>query len=180
LCDCYIELRQGMGERQAQLQALYRFACNCPACVRTGTGTAVGAGAVGTAGTVGTAADAGAAAAVRTAKEDDARRIRALRLERDQLTFVEMGELDRAIELGLELINLLQSPLSVGWGERYIAEACTTTAALLLELEGGSQRVKAADLLEKAHNWNMRLQGGRSVDSLASAAKLAKMKRDKR
>mmetsp|Transcript_22927 Transcript_22927/g.51437 ORF Transcript_22927/g.51437 Transcript_22927/m.51437 type:complete len:91 (-) Transcript_22927:210-482(-) len=84
-----------------------------------------------------------------------------------------MGELDRAIELGLELVALLKSPLSAGWGERFSAEACATTAALLLEQ--GHQRPQALRLLQQAHTWNVRLQGELSVDSLASAAKLAKL-----
>ena len=153
LCDCYIELRQTTEQRRKELMQHYRFICTCPAC--------------------GAANDADMTEeALKLRKEDDLRRKRARKLEEDLFEFVSMGENAMAIDLGGELVKLLEHDQSRGWGERYIAEACVNTATLLLE-EG--RRSQAVALLYKAHSWNVLLQGADSVDSLSTAAKLAEV-----
>jgi hypothetical protein len=153
LCDCYIELRQTTEQRRKELYEYYRFVCTCPAC--------------------GPAEDNQmSAAALQLRKEDDSRRKRALKLESDILEYVQMGEVEAAVDLGDELVRLLEHEKSRGWGERYIAEACMTTSTLLYEQ--GKVR-KAFTYASKAHAWNVKLQGEQSVDSMDTAGKLSRL-----
>lgn len=155
LNDCYIELRQTTEARRTELMDLYCFHCTCAACGNDSD-------------------DIIHNNANRV--EDDARRKRALKLDSDMLEFVNMGELEMAIDLGIELIKLLESGKSIGWGERYIAEACVSTSQIMLEIGGSKQRRQAVELIEKAHEWNIKLQGKDSIDSKNTEAKLRKLR----
>ena len=153
LCDCYIELRQATELRRKELLKHYRFLCTCPAC--------------------GPCDEEISPEQLQARKENDSRRTRALKLEQDMVSFAEMGEVEMASDLGVELVKLLEHERSVGWGERYIAEACVNTSTLYLEQ---AQPRKALEFLEKAHRWNIRLQGDKSADSIATAKKLCEVK----
>eukprot|EP01032_Pedospumella_encystans_P012452 gene12452-14406_t len=153
LSDCYIELRQSTELRRKELLKHYRFLCTCHAC--------------------GPPDDVISPEQIKERKENDARRIRALKLEQDMTTFAEMGEIEMATDLGVELVKLLEHPKSTGWGERYIAEACVNTCTLYQEQ---NQLRVALQYLEKAHTWNVKLQGEKSADSVATAKKIADLK----
>ena len=153
LCDCYIELRQSTELRRKELLKHYRFLCTCPAC--------------------GPPDDVISPEQIKERKENDARRTRALKLEQDMTTFAEMGEIEMATDLGVELVKLLEHSKSTGWGERYIAEACVNTCTLYQEQ---NQLRVALQYLEKAHTWNVKLQGEKSADSVATAKKIADLK----
>ncbi len=153
LCDCYIELRQSTELRRKELQKHYRFLCTCAAC-----GPPDGVISL---------------EQIKERKENDARRTRALKLEQDITTFAEMGEIEMATDLGVELVKLLEHSKSIGWGERYIAEACVNTSTLYQEQ---NQLRVALQYLEKAHAWNVRLQGEKSADSVATAKKISDLK----
>ena len=140
-------------ERRKELQQYYRFICTCAAC-----------------GPVDDAAMTPEQLKLR--KEDDLRRKRALKLDSDILQYVEMGELEAAIDLGEELTKLLEHEKSRGWGERYIAEACMTTSTLLSEM---GKRKGALSYAIRAHEWNVRLQGEFSPESRASAERLREL-----
>jgi hypothetical protein len=197
LCDCYIELRQTTEERRQELLQLYRFHCTCPACGQSDDeeGAAVQDTAQASEGglmymksstdearalnqetftPVAVAAacsstGAGIHLSPKQRREGDAARRRAAKLEQDIFSFVEMGETEMAVDVGLELIKLLQSPSGFGWGERYIAEACATTSSLCLEL---GRKKQGMEWLKKAHEWNIRLQGESSFDSRSTASKI--------
>jgi hypothetical protein len=155
LFDCYIELRQPTADRRKDLMEHYRFLCTCPAC--------------------GPAEDtAMSVEALRVRKEDDSRRKRALKLEEDILQYVEMGEIEAAVDLGDELIKLLEHERSRGWGERYIASACVTNSTLLSE-QGKWRR--ALEYVRKAHRWNVRLQGENSPDSWDTLDKMQQIEK---
>lgn len=156
LCDCYIELRQTTEQRRKELKQHYQFVCTCVACGPVDVSTSE----MGT-------------EVVNARKESDLRRKRALKLDQDIIEFVNMGEITMAIDLGIELVKLLEHEKSRGWGERYIAEACVNTSVLMQEER---QMKNALTYLEKAHMWNVRLQGPRSADSVSTASKITELK----
>lgn len=158
LCDCYIELRQTTEQRRKELLTHYQFICTCPAC--------------GPAPEEGTEAAGMTADKLAAQRESDLRRKRALKLDHDMIEFVNMGENSMAIDLGIELVKLLEHEKSQGWGERYIAEACVNTSVLMQE----ERQLKNALLyLQKGHSWNVRLQGPNSADSKNTARKISEL-----
>lgn len=149
ICDCYIELRQSKEDRQRELKKLYRFTCCCPSCELPENRPSEGGLCI---------------------EKDDKNRINAMRLEKEMMNLAEMGLIQKAMDTAKELIQLLEHPESIGWGERFLADTylCMfhfSCSLYKLGYDCRKWRQSAEHFVNEAHNMNIKLQGHFSPDS---------------
>jgi hypothetical protein len=142
--DCYLDLRQSVEDRRCYLEQHYRFTCGCSGCVQ---------------------------AIASSPSTDCNRRQRAKSLVDIIIELSESGHVSDAYDIAMELLRLVSDSRSVGWGERYVAEAHTYICYIALEMENFEDAKKHA---KKAYEWNLLLQGSDSYDTKASVELLLK------
>lgn len=140
--DCYIDLRQCRADRQAALLEFYRFTCTCSAC----------------------------SLETELMKKDDQVRVRAADIVDQIVALLEEGEdgsQSLAFDAAVQSVRLLEDARFTSWSVRYVAECCLSVYQIALSM---ADRELALRYLERAHRWNVQLQGERSPDSRKTAA----------
>lgn len=110
--DCYIELRNSRSKRKEELRNLFRFECQCRACMMD----------------------------LESSEADDKRRERSMKLEEYLFQQVELDP-SAALGIADEALKLLNNPLCLGWSARYIAGMNFSAYQIAFEL-GKKKRAK--------------------------------------
>jgi hypothetical protein len=95
--------------------------------------------------------------------KDDALRIKVGKSSDIIISLVENDYHNEALKLSIEIVDLLENKKHLNWSIRYIAEACLNVYQLSFALNKIEQ---ALLYLNKAHYYNVFLQGEKSFDSL--------------
>lgn len=104
-------------------------------------------------------------------KADDTRRVRASQLEAFTLAVAEEDPYG-ALDIAVELIQLLTKPECLVWSARYVAGAHLSA----FQIAGAIDDTEAAEHhLRQAHKWNLLLQGDSTPDSRRTAQLLGEL-----
>jgi hypothetical protein len=140
ICDCYIDLRQSCKSRHRVLLELFRFNCLCEACSMSTS----------------------------SIEADDKLREKAMKLD-DLIITVCEEDPSIALDVALDYVRLLESPVVTNWSVRFIAAAHFSCYQLSTDL--GNKKI-GKEHLWKAHEWNVLLTGTESPASKRTLALL--------
>lgn len=135
--DCYIDLRQCRSYRRESLQEYYRFFCECQGCNLPSE---------------------------ELQKQDDLARVKLDEYSDIAIGMIETGDQYAALEYILKVGKLMENNENhVKWSARYLSEIYLYAYQIADSL---NEKKLAKENLLKAHQWNVKLQGKLSPDSL--------------